>query len=246
MKNLISPIIFISTIVGITVFGCSVIGNSDSDIQPLENMEFTRSAYTSGNALVLRASSNPELGEDFFKNNSLSIQFSTSGGDQTTGPVVPWPGLTDKEMVAAIKDGARNIALLRIKKADQESAYNNDGELVRSEEAINKFVAWAANQEKLRLIRISELTPWITIQFTEGPTLNSVSQVRSHENVELMEPNSTGSYTSVSDEPTGDLNLAAVIFPNENGLSLQPGQTVTATFEQSDGTTLTATAKVVE
>lgn len=227
----------------LVVVGCSNSVSNEAEQPVLESLEFTRSVYRQGDALVIRATPNPNLEEEYFRNNTLNVQLSTTGGEQATAQVSPFSDLTDAEMVEAIKEGADNTAILRIKEADQESARNSNGELVRSQKAINRFVNWTENRKGITVTRKSILQPDILLQFTSGPTVDLVNQVRTHKNVEFMEPNSIGEFTSTSGEPelTGDW---ATVIPPGRPLEYKPGDTVTATFDQADGTVLKATAQI--
>lgn len=225
-------------------YACDSTTNIEMDQPELMNLEFTRSAYSAGQALVIRAVPNPEIDSEFFRENPPHIQLTSSDGNEFSAQLSPWSDLSDEEMAEAIKDGPGN-AVVRIKEADKESARNSDGELIRSEEAMNNFINWVENHDKLSILRVSVLHPDIDIEFIEEPTIEVVKQVRTHENVEFMEPDQYGEYLSTSSEPAPAGDLASVIIPTES-FTWQPGDTVTAEFKQADGTTLKATVTITE
>lgn len=246
MKYVISfSLLCIVGLISMTFLGCSSTVSDQTDQPELNNLEFSQSTYAPSDALVLRATPNPDLGEKFFNNNTLSIQLSTSSGDEASAQISPFSDLTDAEMVEAIKEGADNTAILRIKETDQESARNSDGELIRSEEAINSFVNWTENREEITVTRKAALHPNVLIQFTTDPTVDVVSEVRTHGNVEFMEPNAIGEFHSVPGDLELSGNLTLVILSGGT-LTYQSGDTVTAEFRQADGTILQATVNITE
>lgn len=246
MKALAIPSIFLTTILLLPfLYGCSSVTSPDIDQPELMNMEFTRSQYSADQALILRANPNPDLDPDFLRENPPVIQLVSSSGDETSAQFSPWSHLSDEEMVEAIKDGPGR-ASVRIKEADKESARNSDGELMRSEEAMNKFKEWIENHDKLSVSRIAKLLPYIFIEFLEEPTVDVVKQIRSHENVEFMEPVQTGEYLSTTNEGASAFDLVSLIIPSSSSFTYRPGDTVTAKFQQSDGSILTASVTITD
>lgn len=229
----------------ILLCGCSPPESLESGKPELMNLEFTRPSYPAEEALIIRATPNPEQGEEFFRKYDIEVTLTSSSGDQTLIPMGPWQDLSDEEMVEAIKEG-KNKAILRIKEADKKSARNSKGRLVRSEEAMSRFIAWAENHEQLSVTWVSELHPDVVIQFTTEPTVDMVRQIRTHENVEFMEPDNIGEYLAISNgsAPVGD--LTAVIIPSSESFAYQHGDTVTAEFQQADGTVLKTFATITE
>lgn len=209
-------------------------------------LSFTRSSYPAGQPLILRAKPNPELQPDFFQEETLRVQLSVGDEHETSGQLSPWSAISDEEMVAAIKDGPGRVAV-RIKEADRKSARTEEGELVRSEEAMNKFIDWVENHPKLSIAWVAKLHPDIGIDFVEEPTAELVHQVRHHENVEFMEPIQYGEYLSVtSPKETESLKEDLVTVIGLGEYNVQPGESITAAFKREDGSTLTATTSIVQ
>ena len=227
-------------------FGCSTTG-SEFDGQELIELRFTRPSYSADQPLVLRAIPSPDLDPKIFRETPLMIHMTSSSGDPTSAQFSPWSDLSDEEMVEAIKDGPGNV-ILRIKEAGQESARNSRGELVRSEEAMKRFIEWVETNDRLLISWVGELHPNVVVEFIELPTVDLVQQLRTHENVEFMEPDQYGWYlsalaTSGGAEPAED--IVSITFPGESFTYLS-GETVTAEFQQADGTVLQASVPISE
>jgi hypothetical protein len=62
------------------VYACNSTTNMDMDQPELMSLEFTRSAYSADQALVIQAVPNPDLGEEYFRENPLQLQLSTGSG----------------------------------------------------------------------------------------------------------------------------------------------------------------------
>jgi len=247
MKTLAIPSIFLTTIFLLPLFlnGCSSATSPDVGQPELMSMEFTRSQYSADQALILRATPNPDVDPGFFRENPPVIQLVSNSGDETSAQFSPWTDLSDEEMVEAIKDGPGDV-VARVKEADQESARNSEGELIRSEKAVSKFTNWVENHEKLSVLRVSTLQPDVDVDFTEKPDVELVKQIREHENVEFIEPNQFGEFLADSDEPApASEDLASVIIPSDS-FTWQAGDTITAEFQQSDGSVLEASVTITD
>ena len=235
----------VACFLGLFTFACSSAGTEFNEPELME-FQFTQSSYSADQVLVLRATPNPGLDPETLRKNPLTIQLTSSSGDATTAQFSLWSDLTDEEMVEAIKDGPGRV-ILRIKKADQVSARNSQGELIRSEAAMNHFIEWVETRDKLSLSWVSQLHPDIVIEFSESPTVHRVKEIRSHENVEFMEPSLYGVYfsasaTSGAAEPAED--IVSIIL--SQSFTYLAGETVTAVFQQADGTVLEASVSITE
>lgn len=239
----ISMICALVCFLGLFAFACSSTGSEFNEPELVE-LRFTRSTYLADQPLVLRATPNPDLDREILSKNPLTIQLTSSAGASTTEQLSPWSDLTDKEMVEAIKDGPGR-AILRIKEAGQESTRNSQGELIRSEKAMNHFIEWVEIHDKLLISWVSKLHPNIVIEFSESPTENMVKEIRSHENVEFMEPDQYGQYLSATSEQAMTDDFVAIIFP-EHSFTYTAGKTVNAVFQQVDGTILEASVTITK
>ncbi|CAN5357112.1 hypothetical protein BH23BAC3_BH23BAC3_34050 [soil metagenome] len=72
-----------------------------------------------------------------------------------------------------------------------------------------------------------------------------VKEIRSHENVEFMEPDQYGQYLSATSEQAMTDDFVTIVFP-EHSFTYTAGKTVTAVFQQADGTVLEATVTITE
>jgi len=243
-----SPIIIsmIYTLVCFLVLFTIACSSTGSEFHELElmDLQFTRSAYSSDQALVLRAIPNPDLDRETLRKNPLTIQLTSSNGTSTTENLSSWDELTDEEMVEAIRDGGSLVAL-SIKEADQASALNSEGIRIRSEVAMNTIIDWVENHEKLDVYFVSDYTPTVIIELLEDPTVEIVNQIRNHENVELLEPDGPIMYESESFGSEIAEDFAAVIIPKES-FTYSANETITAVFQQADGTVLEASVMIAE
>src|SRR5690625_3600017 len=99
-------IIFILCIaVSFFVFACSSTSPDSGNEPELLDLQFTHSEYSASQALVLRAAPNPDLPPEFFQNNPVTVQLTSSNGEAASAQFSPWTALTNQEMVEAIKDG---------------------------------------------------------------------------------------------------------------------------------------------
>src|SRR5690625_6439564 len=88
-------------------------------------------------------------------------------------------------MVEAIKDGPGRTAV-RIKEADQESARNSQGELIRSEQAMKNYTEWVEAHDKLTISWVAQLHPDIGVEFLDETDVNIVQEIQKQKNVEYI------------------------------------------------------------
>jgi len=241
-------IIFILCIaVSFFVFACSSTSPDSGNEPELLDLQFTHSEYSASQALVLRAAPNPDLPPEFFQNNPVTVQLTSSNGEAASAQFSPWTALTNQEMVEAIKDGPGRTAV-RIKEADQESARNSQGELIRSEQAMKNYTEWVEAHDKLTISWVAQLHPDIGVEFLDEPDVNIVQEIQNHENVEFMEPVQYGEYLSTSatfGETEIMEDIVSVILPGEL-FQYSPGETITAEVQQADGTHMKASVQIVD
>lgn len=208
----------------------------------LTSLRFGVSEAAPGEDLVLmaetRASDTAVMGLD---PNALTVQANSLY--RVGARLTPVSELSDEELTVAIANAARDIVFIGFKEADALRGVDEHGQVLCSEETEASMKAWLREQG----IEITREPVFLPAVLARMPAkLEIVKRVRHHPNVDYLEPNTAGEYSAVSDDAEST-TLVGIIPTSSDGpsaLRVRTGDTVTATYRQPDGSTLTATTLI--
>lgn len=186
----------------------------------------------------------------------VGLQLTTSSGASLQAALAPWKEMTDAEILAVLGQ-AGGRATLGFKEVGQSRGVDASGRVLVSPATVERMKAYIRSQGLT--ITYEYDMPAVAAQVPLD--LAVVTRLRSHPNVDYLEPIIPGTYLSVFadgsptaasagtiTEQSNQSTVLATVVPTTGGagagLRVRSGDVITATYRRADGEILSAVATV--
>jgi len=227
---------------------CGLLDGDDNltagDELEIDHFTFLHTVYLPDEPVILRAVPVRDYDLITLRDEFPQYELHSSTGAIHTLPLIPWELLTDEQMAKVI-NGNDGQTIFRIKDPDMDSAVNSEGELIRSDEAMEEFISVVNEDDNVTVGWRNNFSPDIGITFLKADP-ESINKLRNHRTVEFMMLNPLGvpqdEALSPIENPLTLKELYSVIEISE--INIQPGEELTIDFDLFGG--VTASTKIVD
>lgn len=252
-----SPHIRWFPVLPVLLVGCTPV--TDLELLQIESLEFVADEIPAGFPLLVaaRGPGTPGLSPErvtFRSPSGQTVETQLVAQRNCPRELTPqqaatrasiWSECSDEALAFQIHGPGDGVAFISFKEAGA-SASKIDGQVVVSDETYEAMKEWVVSVGiEIRPLHPPELeheAPWVVVNMPMD--MDVLRWVRSHPNVEFVEPNGPVNFQGGGQLVGGGTTVAAAGGLEDGALVVAPGDLVTVEHQRRDGALVTATARI--